>query len=82
MGRGSRATITVQGWSHAAGLWQPNQLVRVTSALLDVDDDLIVAGVTLTLDEKGTLAELSVCRAEAFDVLAPKAKKQKGLAWQ
>lgn len=77
MGRGSRATITVQGWAHAGGLWQPNQLVRVTSALLDVDEDLVVAEVALTLDDRGTLAALSVCRADAFDVLAQKARKQK-----
>lgn len=82
-GRSSRATVTVQGWQHAGGIWAPNLLVPVQSALLDIDAELLTASVTLTLDERGTTAELELCAAEAFDVIAPKAKKKGlGAVWQ
>lgn len=82
-GRSSRATVTVQGWQHAGGIWAPNLLVPVESSLLGIDAELLTASVTLTLDERGTTAELELCAAEAFDVIAPpKKKKGAGEVWQ
>lgn len=81
LGRGNRVTVTVQGWTHPGGLWEPNRLVRVRSPFLDVDADLLIAAVTFTLDERGTRAELALCRREAFDVIAPAKKTQEKSIW-
>lgn len=70
IGRANRATVTVQGWKHAAGLWRPNYLVRLRSPLLYADLDLLIAAVTYKLDSSGTTTELELCRPEAFDLLA------------
>lgn len=70
VGRANRATITVQGWKHADGLWRPNSLVRVRSPMLYADIDLLIAQVTYKLDSSGTTTELELCRPEAFDLLA------------
>jgi prophage tail gpP-like protein len=70
IGRANRATITVQGWSHADGLWRPNSLVRLRSPMLYADIDLLIAQVTYKLDSNGTTTELELCRPEAFDLIA------------
>ena len=70
MGRANRATITVQGWAHADGLWKPNNLVRLRSPMLYADLDVLIAQVTYRLDGGGTTTELELCRPEAFNLLA------------
>lgn len=70
IGRANRATITVQGWAHADGLWRPNNLVRLRSPLLYADIDLLIAQVTYRLDSGGTSTELELCRPEAFDLIS------------
>lgn len=70
MGRACRATITVQGWSRPGGdLWQPNTLVHVASPSLSVDAELLIAGCTWRLDERGTVTQIAVARREAFDLV-------------
>lgn len=70
IGRGNKATITVQGWRHEAGLWLPNRLVPVRSPYLDVDAELLISAVAYSLDDSGTRCELQVCRPEAFELIA------------
>lgn len=70
IGRANRATITVQGWKHAGGLWRPNTLVRLRSPMLYADIDLLIAQVAYKLDSNGTTTELELCRPEAFDLIA------------
>jgi len=70
MGRGSRATVTVQGWSHAGGLWLPNRLVRVKSPSLRVDADLLIVSCSYTLDGGGSRTELTLAHPAAFDQIA------------
>jgi prophage tail gpP-like protein len=70
LGRSNRATITVQGWKHAAGLWRANNLVGLRSPRLYADLDLLIAQVTFKLDANGTTTELELCRPEAYDLLA------------
>jgi prophage tail gpP-like protein len=65
-GKSLRITETVQGWKHEDGLWAPNLRVRVTDRILGVDADLIIVGVTLSLDENGETAELQLLRPEAY----------------
>ncbi len=49
-GRATRATVTVQGWRQPDGsLWQPNQIVPVSSTLFGVDQDLLVVQVQFSL---------------------------------
>lgn len=67
--RAARATITVQGWRHANDLWRPNKIAHVIDAKLGLDDDLLIAAVTLTLDENGRRTELSLTHPEAFDLI-------------
>lgn len=69
MGRGNRATVTVQGWAHDGKLWQPNTMVHVRSPRLYADLDLLIVAVTFLLDDQGTRTELQLCRREAFDVV-------------
>jgi prophage tail gpP-like protein len=71
MGRSARPMLTVQGWRHAAGLWLPNTLARVTCPFLYLDDvELLVVAVTYRISEAGTLADIELCKKEAFDMLA------------
>lgn len=72
--RSTEVDITVQGWHHSAGLWQPNTLVKVTDSLLRLDHELLIVGVALELNEKGTLATLSLTRPDAFTLLPIRAQ--------
>ncbi len=50
-GQATKAEITVAGWRQPDGsLWQPNQIIGVTSPWLGVDQDLLVAQVEFGLD--------------------------------
>lgn len=67
--RATQITVTVQGWSHADGLWSPNRVVHVNDKWMRLDDDLLISGVALMLDEDGTRAELSLTRPDAFKLI-------------
>jgi prophage tail gpP-like protein len=70
MGRGSRATIPVQGWSHADGLWMPNKLVDVFDPFLDLNTEMLISAVDYSIDDNGgTLAEIEIVRREAFELV-------------
>jgi len=67
--RARRVTVTVQGWRDSdGGLWAPGDRVRVRDEWLGVDAELVVAGVTMTLDEGGRRTVLSLVRADAFNL--------------
>lgn len=70
MGRGSRATVAVQGWSHPGGLWLPNRLVRVRAPSVRIDAELLIVACTYTLDSGGSRTELTLAHPAAFDQLA------------
>jgi prophage tail gpP-like protein len=67
-GRGLRGSITVSGWTRADGkLWTPNTRVTVTSPWLWLAGaDMLIAGCTYTLDERGAHTEIAIARSEAF----------------
>lgn len=69
LARSAIVEITVQGWSHAGGLWEPNTRVKVRDPWLGIDGEMLLTGVTLTLDESGHRAVLSLTRPQAFDLL-------------
>ena len=68
-GRGTRATMTVQGWDVGGQLWQPNTLARVVSPLLSADLDLLIVSVAFSLDEGGHLTTLQLTLPQAFDTI-------------
>lgn len=70
VGRGTRATITVQGWGVDGKLWQPNTLTKLTSPLLGADFPLLIVSTNFTLDNAGTLTELELALPQAFDLIA------------
>lgn len=76
-GKGSRATITVQGWHHAAGLWQPNRLVHVHSPWLGLDREMLIVGVAFVLDGSGSRTELELTLPDAFKLVPLPDKKKK-----
>lgn len=68
-GRSQAIVYTVQGWTHAAGLWQPNRLVPVRDEFMHINGDRLVSAVQYILDENGQRCEIQVMPAEAFDLV-------------
>lgn len=68
-GRGTRATVTVQGWQANGKLWQPNTLTRLQSPRLAADLDLLIVSVNYTLDDSGALTVLDLAQPQAFDTI-------------
>jgi prophage tail gpP-like protein len=71
-------TASVQGWSHAGGLWAPNQLVTVRDPWCRINRDLLVRAVDLVLDEQGTRAQLSLTIPDAYTLLPVPEPKDEG----
>lgn len=67
-GRAQTATVTVQGWTQGDGsLWPVNALVHVSSPLLEIDSDMLIAEVVSSLnDSSGTTTTLSLRRPDAY----------------
>jgi prophage tail gpP-like protein len=76
--RGARLYVTVQGWRDSQGaLWRPNTRSRVRSPMLGVDGEFLISEVRQTLDDRGTLTELTLGQPEAFDPAPAKPSKAK-----
>ncbi len=69
MGRASRPVVTVQGWSHEGGLWEPNTIVRVECPYLYIEREMLIVSVGYRLDERGSRTDIELCAPEAFDLL-------------
>lgn len=68
-GRSTRAHVSVVGWSHGAGLWTPNTLVRLVAPTLQTDAELMIVSVTYSLSSSQFLhTELELADPAAFDV--------------
>ena len=66
-GKSLTATYTLQGWREASGtLWRPNSIVSVVDDMGGVRGDLLISEVTYSIDDRGSLAILSVLPPEAF----------------
>ncbi len=74
--RALTATVKVQGWTHANGLWQPNTLVRLNAPTVRIDRELLVRDVDFVVDENGTFTELVMVPKEAYSLLAMPEKKK------
>jgi prophage tail gpP-like protein len=66
--RGDTYSATVQGWTQSNGaLWPLNSLVHLRSPTLEVDEDLLVSGLTLTRSrDGGTTTSMDLRHAGAF----------------
>ena len=84
-GQATKAEITVRGWRQPDGsLWQPNQIVPVSSTFLGVDQDLLAVSVEYSLSAaEGTTTTLTLGPPEGYapdpgQVRLHKAKGRKG----
>lgn len=68
-GRGRRATYRVQGWSHAGGLWRPNELVDVRDPLLGNATEMLIVTVRHSIAQ-GSSTEIELVRPEAYDLVS------------
>jgi prophage tail gpP-like protein len=81
--KGTRVYITVQGWRDAAGrLWRINTVAPVRSPTLGIDNELLIVEVRNTLDERGTLTELTLAPRGGYEPGATPAKKRRTSAKQ
>lgn len=67
-GKARRASYTLAGWTAGGKLWRPNARVPVKDAFAGVEEELVIAGVDYTLDEKGSRVALHVARPAAFEL--------------
>lgn len=77
--RTDEVTYSVQGWRQGDGtLWQPNQQVIVFDPILGFNNrEMVIAEVTYSQDENGTVSELRVGPADAYLPEPPKPGKRK-----
>jgi len=66
--KASRFKAQIVGWTKQDGtLWLPNELVRLRSKSIGVDDDLLIVSVKLNLNDKsGSTVELDLERKDAY----------------
>lgn len=70
-GRAQSAIITVLGWRDDAGaLLRPNTIADVDAPALFMRGRMLIQAVSLKIDERGTVAELTVTPPEAWTQLA------------
>lgn len=76
--RARRLTIALAGWRQSGKLWRPNWLVRVENPALGVEADMLIAGVSFSLGNRGSRTELSLVGRHAFDLLPVADKEEIG----
>lgn len=76
---GKRITVTVQGWFNLNGeLWQPNQLVSIHAPALNIhQQERLIVDCRYTLDEEGTITEMTLIHRDAFNEPAEPIKTAK-----
>ncbi len=79
-GQSTKALITVRGWQQEDGrLWAINEVIPVLSPWARLDHDLLISGVTFTIDsEEGRVTELELGPVGGFTPEPVKVKRQKG----
>lgn len=59
------------------GLWLPNALVNVNDAFAQIDDDMLISGITYKFDQSGEYTELELAGRTAFDRIDEAAKSSR-----
>src|SRR5262249_15264911 len=67
-GKSISVNVVVHGWTQADGsLWPINRRVHLASSMLKIDLDMLIAGVTYSLDDQsGTTTTLQLMPPNAF----------------
>lgn len=67
IGRSRRFAVNVVGWQQENGnIWRLNQLVFTRSATLGVYDQLLIAGITFSVNESGQVTTLTLTARDAY----------------
>lgn len=69
-GKGVNVDATVQGFTYAGEIWEPNKLIYLNSQMLKCDHELLIESVTYREDESGTRTDLKL--------VPPKSSKSEG----
>ena len=76
-GRGTRASVKVQGWTYVdesaadgESVWKPNMLVEVDLPYLGLHEDLLISKCHFDLSENGTTTTLELVHPSALKLLA------------
>jgi len=65
--QGTTVDVSVRGWRDEGGrLWTPGAMVKVSLPTMGLDQDLLIAEVTLTKSMQGTVASLSLKDPAAY----------------
>lgn len=71
-----------RSWEHKYGLWEPNTIVSVQYPPWGIAGEFLVTSVTLSRDDSGTRTAVSLTHPDAYDIIAPPRKKQRGtVSW-
>lgn len=63
----SKFKVTVKGWKKADGtLWAPNELVRLKSNDLGVDDELLITSIEYNQSNSGTFCNMELERSDSY----------------
>ncbi len=80
LGKSLGASVTVTGWRQESGrLWQPGELVTLRAEPLGISGELLIVGVTRSLNEGGMVTELDLGLPDAYRAEPPKAKSRSGV---
>lgn len=78
--RALSVTVSVQGWTQGNGkLWPVNALVRVVSPTLELNEEMLIAQATYSLDSSGTRTEMQLRLPGAYtpEPVIPKKTRKK-----
>ncbi|ATR83067.1 baseplate protein [Pseudomonas sp. FFUP_PS_473] len=68
MGKALTLQYKVQGWRQSNGaLWLHNMIVRVVDPWVGIDRDMLISEIQYSLDESGTVANITVAPPDSFD---------------
>lgn len=68
MGKALTLNYKVQGWRQSNGaLWLPNMIVRVVDGWIGIDRDMLISEIEYSLDDGGTVANITVAPPDAFE---------------
>ena len=67
--RSTEVSVTVQGWAHRDGLWEPNRIVQTLLPDLRIDDAMLIKSVQFELGAEGTKTQLALTMKDAFSAL-------------
>lgn len=81
-GRAATVNVTTSGWRANGALWRPNKVVRYRDEWLRLDREMLIASVTLSLDDQGgELARMLLVRPDAYRLLPESEVEAAGDPW-